>query len=500
MRKLSRILMMTLVTMLCTSLTSCDWIFGDVDTPVIQEPTIKATDLLASTNTNGATTIFWYRYEGELYYAAFKKVGDEYVYQEGGNCNKATTRSSDAEAQLMAELLNLNGDGVIKDLAFGVYSTDDAGNKIDPILLDKITTSTAEVEQKTSAPDNYMVAIGAIFQNASIKKTVDEVREVFNGDKKYQPDIKDTENVLILTLDENNDKPRLKPLEELMKNAAELGISPEKFIGAELDNLKQKVAEGFANGTSKILKESYGEVEDYNRNDAITRALDAQGKKTFAVGEKIAIIYQNTSGETQYAESEALTADDITDNGKKVKINVTLENPKPNGQLRCIYPAAMAKSDIAPIDEINDENTISTERLLTDQDGTLEMLASKFDLAIYDGTITDGAFLPSTIALKNQLAIVEFTIKDGDNDITSTITKLDIQQGTQNYTVFRPATDSPAEGPIYVAMLPSSGSDEQNFTLTATDSNGIKYKQNFKFTLAANNMYPLTVNTLKVVE
>ena len=32
-------------------------------------------------------------------------------------------------------------------------------------------------------------------------------------------------------------------------------------------------------------------------------------------------------------------------NGKKVKINVTLENPKPNGQLRCIYPVALAKSD-----------------------------------------------------------------------------------------------------------------------------------------------------------
>ena len=127
---------------------------------------------------------------------------------------------------------------------------------------------------------------------------------------------------------------------------------------------------------------------------ATTRALDAQGKKTFAKDDQVAIFYQNTNGETQYVESEELTAADITNNGKTAKFTVTLNNPKAGGQLRYIYPAAMAKSDIAPIDEINDANTISTERLLGDQDGTLETLASKFDLAIYDGNLTDKALLP----------------------------------------------------------------------------------------------------------
>ena len=279
MSKLSRTLLMMLVITLCTSITSCDAIVNS-DNPVDPTPTptptpenvVKATDLLKEAQKEGATVVFCYYYEGDLFYAAFKKVGDEYVYQEGGNCNKASTRSSDAEVQLMTELLNLKGDGVI----FGVYSADDAGKKKDPILLDKITTSTAEVEQKTNSPDDYMVAMGVIFQNASIKKTVDEIKEVFNGDKNYQPNIKDTEHVLILTLDENYEKPLLKPLEELMIDAAELGISPEKFIGATIDNLKQNVKEGVEDGSSRIP-----EIKFKDENPSVTFDPNDASKNTY---------------------------------------------------------------------------------------------------------------------------------------------------------------------------------------------------------------------------
>ena len=247
---------MTLVTMLCTSLTSCDWIFGDVDTPVIQEPTIKATDLLASTNTNGATTIFWYRYEGELYYAAFKKVGDEYVYQEGGNCNKATTRSESKAEELSAELIQYKLEKGIKDLVFSVYSADDAGNKIDPILLDKITTSTAEVEQKTSAPDNYLAAMGANIQNASMKTIMDEVKDIFNGDKKYQPDYTGLECVLIVTAIKDSEGEFnltiFRTPEEIMADGEKQGMTAEEALSASVENYKQKVAEDFKDDSSKI--------------------------------------------------------------------------------------------------------------------------------------------------------------------------------------------------------------------------------------------------------
>ena len=222
-------------------------------------------------------------------------------------------------------------------------------------------------------------------------------------------------------------------------------------------------------------------------NGSSTRALDANGKKTFAEGDQIAIFYKNTSGETQLAESDALKAVDITNDGKTAKITVTFENPQPEGQLRYIYPAAMAMSDFATIDAIDNDHTISTERLLNDQDGTLKTLASKFDLAIYDGKFTKDALLPVSVTLKNQLAIVEFNIKDNDgNDITNCITNLQVQVGPTasptTYTVKRKAT----AGPIYVAMMPCNNSDisiiADNGSFKKKDANGI--------TLAANNMYP----------
>lgn len=234
---------------------------------------------------------------------------------------------------------------------------------------------------------------------------------------------------------------------------------------------------------------------------ASTRALDAQGKKTFAVGDQVAIFYKNTSGETQYADSKPLTANDITNNGKTAKITVTLDNPKAGGQLRYVYPAAMANSDIAPNEDINDENTFSTEGIQYSQDGTLEKLAKNFDLAIYDGNLTSDAKLPASATLKNKLAIAELTIKNyAGNDITSNITKLVVQQGNglYGYELTRPDN---ADGPIYVAMFPSSPAGaKDSITVTATTNDDTIYERIFKFSLAANNIHPLSVKTFKVVD
>lgn len=234
---------------------------------------------------------------------------------------------------------------------------------------------------------------------------------------------------------------------------------------------------------------------------ASTRALNAQGKKTFATNDQVAIFYKNTSGETQYADSKPLTANDITNNGKTAKITVTLDNPKAGGQLRYVYPAAMANSDIAPNEDINDENTFSTEGIQYSQDGTLEKLAKNFDLAIYDGNLTSDAKLPASATLKNKLAIAELTIKDyAGTDITSNITKLVVQQGNglYGYELTRPDN---ADGPIYVAMFPSSPAGaKDSIIVTATTNDDTIYERIFKFSLAANNIHPLSVKTFKVVD
>ena len=153
---------------------------------------------------------------------------------------------------------------------------------------------------------------------------------------------------------------------------------------------------------------------------ATTRALDAQGKKTFAAGDQVAIYYQNTSDVAKMAVTTALQASDITNNGKTAKFTVTLNDPKPSGKLRYVYPASMAETEITSVD--SNEN-ISTD-FEDEQDGTLETLASKFDLAIYDGSLSSKALLPTTATLKNQLTIAELTIKDYDGtDITDKIKK-----------------------------------------------------------------------------
>ena len=225
-----------------------------------------------------------------------------------------------------------------------------------------------------------------------------------------------------------------------------------------------------------------------------TRALDADGKKTFAVGDQIAIYYKNTSNELQLANSAALTANDISSDGKTATIKVEMTDPKPESQLRYIYPAAMGKTDIGPAEEIG--KTINYEKLSNDQDGTLETLASTCDLAVYDGNLTSNSELPGSATLKNLLAIAEFTFKDytGQKDINSLITSLTIQmQGDNRLTINRTA----AAGPIYVAMSPCS---DEDISIIATDGTNSYEKTATAKSLAANTMTPVTMKMQKVVD
>ena len=121
-----------------------------------------------------------------------------------------------------------------------------------------------------------------------------------------------------------------------------------------------------------------------------TRALAADGVKTFAEGEQMAIVYKNMAGQTVKAVSEALTDGDIAEGSQSATFTFTLTDPNRTVPVRYIYPAAMAKETIdaeAAID--NDDATINYGKLDT-QDGTLTTLSSTLDLATYDGAWDDG--------------------------------------------------------------------------------------------------------------
>lgn len=211
------------------------------------------------------------------------------------------------------------------------------------------------------------------------------------------------------------------------------------------------------------------------------KALSDAGEKTFAAGEQIAVVYENTSHNLEKTVV-TLTAGDITNSGKTANISVTMTNPESNGTLRIIYPAAMAGTD--DVDYSN----------LANQDGTLTTLAANLDLGYYSGTL-DGENLPASPALSNPLAVCEFTIKnsDGSSDLTSGITMLYIGDGTHSYYV----TPSSAST-IWVAMWPVASS--QWLTFHATDGTNKYEKEITGKTLSEANMYHLGIKCTELQE
>lgn len=218
---------------------------------------------------------------------------------------------------------------------------------------------------------------------------------------------------------------------------------------------------------------------------ASTRALDIYGNKTFAAGDQIAVVYEQESG-TAKALSVALTDDDITNGGKDAAFTVTLSSPKANGKVRYIYPASMVADDVSATAPGN-AATIKWSNLNT-QDGLLSSLASKLDLATFDGEMTAQGNLPKTATLANQLTIGKFIIKNSatNSTITGNITKLTISDGTNTYTV-----NTSSLSTIYVAMKPIS--DTQTVVVQATDGTTHYVKTVTGKTLAKNNITPVNV-------
>lgn len=216
-----------------------------------------------------------------------------------------------------------------------------------------------------------------------------------------------------------------------------------------------------------------------------TKALDASGHKTFAVGDKIAVVYTNTSGNTVKAESAPLTADDIQNSGKAANFSVELENPDTGEDVTYIYPASMAKSD----------GTVNYSAL-ANQNGKLATLAKNLDLCTHTGSWS-GSSLPSNVQLVNQLAICKLTIKNGETTLNSSIRTLYIGDGTNGYYITD--NNNGLSNPVWVAMRPVSSSQWLTFHAYKDASN--KYEKELTGnTLAAGNIYPVNVGTEKLYQ
>ena len=200
-----------------------------------------------------------------------------------------------------------------------------------------------------------------------------------------------------------------------------------------------------------------------------TRALTSTGVKTFGAGDQMAVIYKQEGGTTAKAVG-TLTSGAGTKSGT---FTFTLTNPDKTQNVTYIYPAAMAGSTDVDYTKLNSQSG-----------GTLTDLGSKYDLATNSGA-WDGDNLP-TLTLNNQLAILAITLKNS-TDITSTIRGMTLSDGTNTYTVNRKAAD----GPIYVAILPTTGA---TINVTATDGSNNYIKSLTNKTYTASKGYNVTWN------
>ena len=212
---------------------------------------------------------------------------------------------------------------------------------------------------------------------------------------------------------------------------------------------------------------------------AQTRAITpSTGAKTFESGNQIAVIYKNTSNETVKAVSTDFTP---TGDNTKATFTVTLNNPASGSAVRYIYPATMAK-DVAEGATITDDDaTIDYTGLLSNQNGNLTTLGTNYDLAVFDGSLS-GTDLPASASLLNPLAVCALTLKDGGSDITSSVTSLNVSDGTNTYHVTPSGLSE-----IYVAMKPVAS---QKIAFTAATGSKTYFKTTASAqTLAASTLY-----------
>ena len=187
---------------------------------------------------------------------------------------------------------------------------------------------------------------------------------------------------------------------------------------------------------------------------ATTRALKEEKgiiSSTWAKDEQVALIHNGVV--------DVMTAGEPDENGN-VTITGTLSvTPEDNDDVTVVYPASAVDKD---------EKAVKPS-LLTTQDGTLTNIATSLNLRQSNGaTFKVGeltATLNGTVTLANQIAIVKFSLSDGPNALAAK--QFVIKDGSDNVlttvTPLTPASD------LYVAMAPATNASTFKFEATVGD-------------------------------
>ena len=224
-----------------------------------------------------------------------------------------------------------------------------------------------------------------------------------------------------------------------------------------------------------------------------SKAIDGDGHKTFVEGDFIRLYELETEGWSRWCNSYPLTADDISADGKAARFSFPAAHVPPitaGMTLRFVYPGEY-------IDDVNEPGEGSGIHWQT---GNLESLGSLYDYAKYDTTFTSNGQFPSRIKLKNQYAILKLIIKNSaGTDITRSITKLDIANSNIPYSDIMRSSNiqvsrGEEDGPIYIAMYPTSNDIEFSASNEYNDHGGYYFTRTRTVsgkTLQAGHLYPV---------
>ena len=191
---------------------------------------------------------------------------------------------------------------------------------------------------------------------------------------------------------------------------------------------------------------------------ATTRALTEDTDEgiissTWAKDEQVALIHNGVV--------DVMTIENDPDENGNVTITGTLSvTPKNNDDVTVVYPASAVDKD---------EKAVKTN-LLTTQDGTLTNIATDLNLRQSDGATfkVEGeltATLNGTVTLANQIAIVKFSLSDGNNALAAK--QFVIKDGSDN--VLTTVTPSEATSNLYVAMAPATNASTFKFEANVGD-------------------------------
>ena len=189
---------------------------------------------------------------------------------------------------------------------------------------------------------------------------------------------------------------------------------------------------------------------------ATTRALTENTENgtilsIWAKGEQVALIHNGVV--------DVMTAGDPDETTGNVTITGTLSvTPEDNDDVIVVYPASAVDKD---------EKAVKPS-LLTTQDGTLTNIATSLNLRQSDGAklkVGKTATLNGTVTLANQIAIVKFSLSDGPNALAAK--QFVIKDGSDN--VLTTVTPSKPASDLYVAMAPATNAAAFKFEATVGD-------------------------------